>query len=142
MGKTTKRNAPKIDLEKVDAVINKKAWLGMDAFFVNAGAYMLSVSSFKYNLVSYMGILNKTMKNNVDTFWHHIRHHVSRYRARGFALTKIQTDDENAYAANKANIESMGNQQPPTVQRLENVSMPSAQLKSDTGHTYFTCLSR
>jgi hypothetical protein len=31
MGKTTRRTSPKIDLEKVDAVIQKRVWLGMEA---------------------------------------------------------------------------------------------------------------
>ena len=108
MGKTTRKTAPKIDLEKVDAVINKKVWLGMDAFFVNSGAYMLSVSSFKYKMVSYMGILNKTMKNNADTFWFHMRYHINGYRSRGFTVYEIQTDDENAFMANRPNIEGLG----------------------------------
>jgi len=108
MGKTTRRTSPKIDLEKVDAVIQKRVWLGMDVFIVNSGAYMLSVSSFKYKMVTYMGILNKTMTNNADTFWFHIRHHVNSYRARGFAVFEIRTDDENAFVANKTNIQGLG----------------------------------
>ena len=108
MGKTTRKTSPKIDLEKVDAVIQKRIWLGMDAFVINSGVYMLSVSSFKYKMVTYMGILNKTMTNNADTFWFHIRHHVNSYRARGFTVRETRTDDEAAFVANKTNIQGLG----------------------------------
>jgi hypothetical protein len=108
MGKTVRKTAPKIDLEKVEAMIEKRITLGMDVFQVNAGAYMLSVSSFKYKMVTYMGILNKTMHNDADTFWFHIKHHVNSYLARGFAVKEIKADNENAFIANKANVEGLG----------------------------------
>lgn len=108
MGKQTRKTPPKIDLEKVEVMINKKIWLGMDVFVVNSGAYMLSVSTFRYKMVTYMGILNKNMHNDADTFWFHIRYHVNSYRARGFQIAVIETDNENAFVANKSNIEGLG----------------------------------
>ena len=58
--------------------------------------------------MTYMGILNKNMHNDADTFWFHIRYHVNSYRARGFQITVIETDNENAFVANKSNIEGLG----------------------------------
>lgn len=84
-----KKSIPKIDLEKVDVVVQKNILLGMDVLIVNSGLYMLTVSSFKYKNI---GVLNKTMTKDADTFRFHIRYHVNEYRARVFAVTKIRTD--------------------------------------------------
>lgn len=108
MGKTSRKTAPKIDLEKVEAVIDKRVTLGMDVFFVNQGGYMLSVSSFRYKFVTYMGIRNKTMKNDPSTFFFHVRHHISAYRSKGFSVNMVRVDNEQAFVAIKASVEDMG----------------------------------
>ena len=114
MGKTTKRKKSPIDLEKIDVIIDKNVDLGMDVFIVNNGAYMLSVSSFAYKMVTYMGLLNKTMTNDGDTFWFHIKTHANAYRARGFTVKTLETDDEGAFLANRTRIEGLGIQHVPT----------------------------
>lgn len=57
---------------------------------------------------TYMELLNKTISNHAETFRFHIRHHVSAYLARGFILSDIETDYQNAFRANRVNIEQLG----------------------------------